>query len=169
MCTAHGTTPGGCRQAGPNHFSPEMDNHCHECPEHSSTEINVASEVSECLGNAGWYDCASKDGCKLVEQGYYSPHLSNERKECPKHSTTAGKGAKSIDECMGNGGYFNCEEGECDTVGDCYYSPALSNSRLPCPQFSCTTHKTASNVTECLGMCGYGDCDSGTCKPAGKN
>ena len=113
--------------------------------------------------DAGYY--YSGGSCIAVGTGYYSPASDGNRYACPTHSTTTTTTASSLSQCLGAGGYYNCQTGTCSVAGAGYYSGANSNSRAQCNAgryCSTTTNSAATGNGQCTG--GY-YCPAGSTSP----
>ena len=112
---------------------------------------------------AGQYDTG--EGCSDVGTGYYSPDGDGLRYACPTNSVSSGSGtgADALGDCLGNAGYYNCEDGTCDVAGAGYYSASGSNSRAQCSAgYYCSTTTNSAST-------GNGQCTAGYYCPAGSS
>ncbi|NUN05127.1 MAG: hypothetical protein HUU57_05140 [Bdellovibrio sp.] len=81
---------------------------------------------------------------------------------CPLHSTTLATGSTSLNDCLGDAGYYACEDGTCDPADADYYSAAASNLRSVCPtnSFTAGSGPGADSLADCLAGTDYFDDDS---------
>jgi hypothetical protein len=124
---------------------------CSVCP--LGTYQSVPSFNTSCTAAAiGYYNDAP---------GAFSPQA------CPVHSTTLATGATSVADCLGDAGYYNCEDGTCDQVDAGYYSPALNNTRTACPANSFTSGvgTSADSLSDCLAGLDYYNDDGDSLTP----
>jgi hypothetical protein len=169
----------GCAKVGENYFSRHRSNKRSGCPEHSMTDTEMAISRFGCLGQPGWFHC--HDGsCNECGEGkfcpakigtYSSPLSIEPPQNCPLYSTTTHTTASSISECVGNEGWWACEDGECDEASLGYFSEKHSNERHQCPAFSTTSSPECSSMCwlqrQCMGIGGFYNCGNGVCSEAG--
>ncbi|MFP5518725.1 MAG: glycine-rich domain-containing protein [Bdellovibrionia bacterium] len=101
--------------------------------------------------------------CTTTPQGsYIAVTGASAPSACPFNSNTTGTGATSLADCLGNAGYFNCEDGICNPVGAPFFSPTLSNTRSACPtnQYTAGSGTDADDITDCRAGLDFYDHDS---------
>jgi hypothetical protein len=160
-------------KAGSGWYSPHLSNERFQCPQHSSTESGRASSITECVGHAGWCNCAESGECEPAGNDHFSPPFSNAIVACPNNSHTQGSLSSRASQCLGTGGYWHCQDGVCDDVGTGFYSPPYSNQRIACPVHSTTSARTLrrrvfspEDWCESCEHANNGKCEDGTdCLP----
>jgi len=157
---------GTCSAAGDDYWSADNSNSRTQCAANSGTNgATTSSAATDCNCDAGYYDSdGGTQDCTAVGDGYYSATNSDSRTQCPTNSDTAGATTSdAVTDCVGNAGYYNCEDGTCDAAGDDYWSADNSNSRTQCTANSGTGGATTSSAaTDCNCDLDYYDSDGGS-------
>ncbi len=169
LCNAgyynNGGGTGSCVVAGDDYWSTEDFDTRTQCVANAGTNgTTTYDEATDCNCDAGYYD---NDGgvqsCTAVGDAYYSATFTDSRTLCPANSDTAGATTSdAIADCVGDAGYYNCEDGTCDVAGDDYWSADDSNSRTQCTANAGTNGTTTyDEATDCNCDAGYYDNDGG--------
>ncbi|CRG99323.1 cysteine repeat modular protein 1, putative [Plasmodium relictum] len=168
----------GCSKCLPNHFCvgsfPKNDlvqytGDAVICPNNSITIPPYEKNASfkNCLCVEGYIKNSQEsynldEHCKPVPLNFYKDTISNDLgKSCPLNSITLIVGAKSIDECICNKGYYyNVTKKECEECPIGYYCPekSLKNKFMKpqkCPNNSGNIKKGLHELRNCECNFGY--------------
>lgn len=128
----------------------------------ASTTFEAKCNKGEFLVNGNCAACAEgtyqdeyniANACKPAPIGSYVPTVGSKSvTACPVNSTTVQTGSTSLMQCLGNGGYYECEDGTCNPVGADYFSELNDNTRTQCPlnTFSSGEGVGAAVLEDCL-------------------
>ncbi|SOV22481.1 cysteine repeat modular protein 1 [Plasmodium sp. DRC-Itaito] len=167
-----------CSICLPNHFcvgdllQKDLDKYSGDaviCPNYSVTKKPYTENVTfkDCLCIEGYIKNYQEsyninDHCKLVPLNFYKDSISNDLgTPCPIDSITLNVGAKSINECLCNKGYFyNIKKQQCKECPVGFYCPKISSKNnikkpIKCPKNSSSIKKGTYISSNCQCNFGY--------------
>ncbi|ETW36891.1 hypothetical protein PFTANZ_02473 [Plasmodium falciparum Tanzania (2000708)] len=167
-----------CSACLPNHFcvgdllQKDLDKYSGDaviCPNNSVTKKPYTQNgtFKDCLCIEGYIKNYQEsyninDHCKLVPLNFYKDSISNDLgTPCPVNSITLNVGAKTINECLCNKGYFyNVKKQQCKECPIGFYCPKISSKNniekpIKCPKNSSSIKKGMYISNNCQCNFGY--------------
>ena len=142
LCTPGSTTntlgqTGGtfCTPCPVTMYSSQSSNACVLCPPGSITDTR---------SSVGGTTCTS------CPRAYYSPSSNFSCTACPDHANTTINERTSLDDCLGNAGWYGCQSGTCTHADEGYVSIEWNNTHAPCTTGTYQQETTQSICKDCV-------------------